>query len=197
MSEIWKPVPGYSGHYMASDAGRIISLARTVTRRHPKGEIRDFKYRERVLVPKACNEDGHMTVHLGVDGKKFNRFVHTLVLEAFVGPCPDGMECCHGNGIASDNRLQNLRWDTHAANNADRHAQGNYPVGSAHPQAKFSPEIIRAIVFGEMGRSDAFINGVSHTHYYRLSRKTADWFKATYPAVADRLWAQSTGANDE
>lgn len=55
-------------------------------------------------------------------------FVHVLVLEVFVGPCPSGMEGCHANGDPSDNRLVNLRWDTHSANMRDamRHGTHNW-----------------------------------------------------------------------
>ena len=42
-----------------------------------------------------------------------------MVIHAFVGPTPPGMEICHNNGIHADNRLKNLRFDTHAANMED------------------------------------------------------------------------------
>lgn len=45
-----------------------------------------------------------------------NLLVHRLVLETFVGPCPDGMECDHVNRNRSDNRLKNLRWIPHNEN---------------------------------------------------------------------------------
>lgn len=50
--------------------------------------------------------------------------VHVLVLEAFVGPRPDGMEGCHNDGDPSNNRLSNLRWDTPLANWSDRRKHG-------------------------------------------------------------------------
>lgn len=42
--------------------------------------------------------------------------IHQIVLEAFCGPCPDGMEVLHGNGIRTDNRLSNLRYGTRSEN---------------------------------------------------------------------------------
>ena len=39
-------------------------------------------------------------------------FVHRLVLEAFVGNCPEGMECDHIDRNRSNNRIENLRWIT-------------------------------------------------------------------------------------
>lgn len=64
------------------------------------------------------------------------RLVHRLVLEAFVGPCPAGMEGCHNNGCPSDNRLQNLRWDTRLANNADKIRHGTSRKGADNNRAK-------------------------------------------------------------
>lgn len=46
--------------------------------------------------------------------------IHKLVLEAFVGERPSGMQACHGNGDKTDNRLVNLRWDTVKANHRDK-----------------------------------------------------------------------------
>lgn len=70
------------------------------------------------------NEDGYLRAKLTRDAKSKLIMVHRLVLEAFVGPCPDGLEGCHGNGIPDDNRLDNLRWDTHESNMADRDQTG-------------------------------------------------------------------------
>lgn len=42
--------------------------------------------------------------------------VNRLVLEAFVGPCPDGHESNHKDGIKSNNDSENLEWVTHSEN---------------------------------------------------------------------------------
>lgn len=56
--------------------------------------------------------------------------VHRLVLEAFVGPCPEGMEALHGNAIRNDNRLCNLRWDTKSENSQDRVRHGHHHLAN-------------------------------------------------------------------
>jgi hypothetical protein len=73
------------------------------------------------------------------------RYVHRLVLEAFVGPCPDGMVCCHGDGDTSNNALGNLRWDTSAANAADTEKHGRHHKGSRVRGAKLREEDIPEI----------------------------------------------------
>jgi hypothetical protein len=52
-------------------------------------------------------------------GKVTCRYVHRLVLEAFVGPCPAGMEGCHKDGNTANNHQTNLRWGTKASNSFD------------------------------------------------------------------------------
>ena len=48
------------------------------------------------------------------------RDVGAIVLEAFVGPRPEGLVCCHLNGDANDNHLENLKWGTRAESGAGR-----------------------------------------------------------------------------
>lgn len=73
------------------------------------------------------------------------RLVHHLVLEAFVGPCPEGMECCHNDGDNSNNRLGNLRWDTKRSNESDKSKHGTNNQGERHGMSKFTADIVRAI----------------------------------------------------
>lgn len=50
--------------------------------------------------------------------------IYCLVLNVFVGPCPDGMECCHYDDNRDNNVLSNLRWGTRASNLEDRWRNG-------------------------------------------------------------------------
>lgn len=78
-------------------------------------------------------------------GRARNFFVHRLVLEAFVGPCPEGMECCHGDGNPANNSLSNLRWDTGSANQADRRKHGTAHLGEKNKMSLVTEDIVRAI----------------------------------------------------
>jgi hypothetical protein len=55
------------------------------------------------------------------------------------------MEGCHNNGIASDNRLENLRWDTRKNNHADKKRHGTLPIGVKHPLAKLTAGKVKQI----------------------------------------------------
>ena len=54
------------------------------------------------------------------DGTIQSELVHRLILTAFTGPPPQGMEACHWDDIKDNNVLTNLRWDTPKGNAADR-----------------------------------------------------------------------------
>lgn len=79
------------------------------------------------------------------DGKSWFRYVHRLVLEAFVGPCPKGMECCHEDDNYTNNRLGNLRWDTRLASCRDAGRNGVRARGERHGSAKLKEGQVLAI----------------------------------------------------
>lgn len=92
---------------------------------------------------------GYMQVDLWNKGRVTWFLIHRLVLETFIGPCPDGMEACHYNGNRQDNRLKNLRWDSRSNNQRDavRHGTcGGLKIkGSACHQAKLVEEQVVVI----------------------------------------------------
>jgi hypothetical protein len=73
------------------------------------------------------------------------RYVHNLILAAFVGPRPKGMQACHNDGDTTNNRLGNLRWDTPKANMRDRDDHGRTARGERAHRAKLNPEKVRTI----------------------------------------------------
>lgn len=103
--EEWRAVPGSDGKYHVSNLGRV---------RGARGQI---------LRPQE-NTSGGLQVSVLKDGKRSLHLVPRLVLEAFVGPCPEGMECCHLDDNPKNNRVENLRWDTRSANRYDRVRNG-------------------------------------------------------------------------
>jgi len=49
---------------------------------------------------------------------------------AFEGPCPADQEVCHNDGDPVNNKLANLRYDTHKNNMADKLLHGTHNRGS-------------------------------------------------------------------
>lgn len=115
--ERWVPIPGHEG-YEVSDLGHLRSLDRVIHCRNGK------RLRRRGQPLRRWQERGYWMVRLG-SGRQWA--VHRLVLTAFVGPCPDGMEGCHNDGDPSNARLSNLRWDTPRENAQDviRHGRNH------------------------------------------------------------------------
>jgi hypothetical protein len=83
--------------------------------------------------------------YLRITACKKSYYVHRLVLEAFVGKRPDGMECCHKDGNQLNNSLDNLRWGTRQENIAERDRSGTTQKGSRHYMAKVNDDKVREI----------------------------------------------------
>lgn len=140
MGERWLPVVGFELHYEVSDLGRIRSI------RNNHGNAR-----QRLLNP-SVTHDGYLRVALSKERRYTKKHVAHAVLEAFVGPRPEGMHACHGPSGQQCNELTNLRWDTPAANYADRAATG-FLRGTKHHQCSISEETARKIKAAGADRS--------------------------------------------
>lgn len=88
---------------------------------------------------------GHLFVALRLAGRYVTRRVHQLVLLAFVGPRPEGMQCRHLDGDPTNNQLENLRWGTPLENHADSVRHGTISRGERHPAAKLTRDAVLAI----------------------------------------------------
>ncbi len=117
--EAWKPVTGHEGLYEVSSHGRVKSVERVVMRSNGVPQ----RWRERIL-KSSPNRDGYLQVSLWDNGTERKRTVHRLVAEAFIGPCPELHEVCHGDGNPRNNRLENIRYGTHAENMLDKVKHG-------------------------------------------------------------------------
>lgn len=123
-------IPGYS-NYSVTKSGRVWSHI------GKGGWLKSGK-----------NRGGYMHVILSDGRKRHTSRIHRLVLLAFVGPCPNGMECRHLNGDKTDNRLENLCWGTHGENHQDSIQHGTHlslQKGEKHPNSKLSDQDRRLI----------------------------------------------------
>jgi hypothetical protein len=130
--EEWMPVVGYEGYYEVSSLGRVKSLDRIIPFDKPITGPTTRHIRERMLKA-AMASSGYIGVTLAKHRTKKTGSIHRMVLEAFRGECPKGHVACHENGKRWDSRLDNLRWDTRQANEADKHAHGTKLYGSRNP----------------------------------------------------------------
>lgn len=101
---IWKDIPGFEGLYQVSDAGQVRRTK--ILGRYKPEQLSGTKVGA-----------GYISVSLTIKKKSYTRsLVHRLVMLAFVGKCPVGIEVNHKNGIKTDNRLENLEYVTHDEN---------------------------------------------------------------------------------
>lgn len=168
-TENWTSAYGYEPYYEISDLGRVRSLSRNVLSSH--GRNRHFT--GKILKP-IVNSVGYAVVNLSVHGKKKQRTVHSMVLESFICPKPDGTEACHSNGIRTDARLSNLRWDTRVENHYDKIGHGTHLQGELHGNAKLTDEIVIHIRAKKMRACDAARQfGISKSNAKRIVNLTA------------------------
>lgn len=108
-----KPIPDFPG-YAVSNYGEVYSLWQG----RGRGARIGRSYRR---LKTTLDNRGRENVTLSRSGKRVSQRVHCLVLQSFVGPRPPGMEACHfPDRDQTNNRLDNLRWDTKKSNERDK-----------------------------------------------------------------------------
>jgi hypothetical protein len=155
--EEWRPIPGFEDRYEVSSLGNVCGLRG----RNGKGNYRHPLSPSKVGPPPNF---AYRQVQLWREGKPSLKFVHRLVLEAFVSPCPPGMEGAHLDGNPSNNMLSNLAWTTHLDNMRHKYRHGTMPVGEKNWRARFTADDVREIRrMAERGLSNAEIGRLAGT----------------------------------
>jgi hypothetical protein len=157
MTEEWRKIPGYPA-YEVSDTGNVRSFwvraaKHTCVTKRPRRVLKQLKVKGYLHVV-LCTESGERT----------QITVHSLVLLAFVGPRPEGFEVCHNDGNGTNNRLENLRYDTPRGNALDRFRHESWLPESAviairerYAQGEHTSEIAEA-------------HGISRGHVYSICK---------------------------
>lgn len=159
----WKPVAGYEGFYEISDLGQVKSLARVIEVVRRSAIVRQ-RIRER-LMKLSADRDGYLQVTLSRDGAVEFRKVHHLVLSAFVGPRPDGLEAAHLDNNPANNRVANLAWIDHQSNLDQQIEHGTRVLGAKHWFAKLTEASVPKIrSLYAAGRSLESLGKEFHVH---------------------------------
>lgn len=143
---MWREIPSLPGYRVSSD-GQVQSRWMKVSfgRRGTVTTLgSQWKDRKAQTLPNGYKCIG-LQSGTNPTGKRATAYIHRMVAEAFIGPCPPGMEVCHGDGDRGNNTVANLRYGTRTENMADTLRHGTRPVGVRHGIAKLNDEKVRAI----------------------------------------------------
>lgn len=160
-----KEVVGFPGYFI-TDGGELYSQNYRGCRGSKELERRKTQY----------TRLGYEVTRLSRQNVLFTRFIHRLVLEAFVGPRPEGMECCHGPKGKKDNSLANLSWGTRKKNRGDdikRDGIITWHFGEKNGSSKLKEAEVRKIkaLFGKITNAQiARTYGVSNTTIWNIRR---------------------------
>lgn len=115
----YRTLEQYPGYRIGND-GSVWSCLKDVDGARIAGRRYELTSEWKQLKPEILKRGNRARYALTHEsGLRDRIFGARLVLLAFVGPCPDGMEACHENGDCTNDALYNVRWDTPESNKED------------------------------------------------------------------------------
>lgn len=166
--EQWRDIPGTNGSYEVSDFGRV------------RRKIAMGRWKAGGFLSPRYHRQGYIEIKFNLNGASKQILAHRLVMMAFVGNPPAGMETNHINGIKDDNRLKNLEYVTPKENtqHAITHLNRTGPRGELNGNSKLTKGdvlTIRKLLDEGIPTTDiAQQYGLSRTHVYHI-RKGKVW----------------------
>ena len=144
MNVKYKDIPGFPGYRIGTD-GSVWSCWKIRMLGYPRGSESYLSNSWRKL-KQAVYDSGHLHVTFSRNGKPYYFQTHRLVLEAFVGSCPEGMECRHfPDRNPANNNLSNLSWGTRSKNYDDRRTHETTNDGERNGRSKLTREKVSKI----------------------------------------------------
>lgn len=180
--EQWRDIPGWEGLYQVSDQGRVRSLDRQKEYR----DGRTYFYPGRILKLRV-NQTGYLRAGLYDGDKTKDCYVHRLVMWAFVGECPKGMQVCHDDGDKKNNRLKNLRYASQSDNEYDKQKHGtDHQLNKTH--CKYGHPLTLPNLHGAtLRRGGRGCLACSRAHSYVYRNKSE---KPGFKEIADSYYEQ-------
>ena len=139
-----KNCPTYLGYSVTED-GRVFTHRRRFGkgRGHGGGVIVEDGFCKELHSYKG--HGGYPYFSVAVNGKQRSLPLHRLLADAFIGPCPSGMEVRHLDGCPEHNTKENITYGTVQENADDRVKNGKHLFGSTHGTARLNEYEVRRI----------------------------------------------------
>ena len=157
MTEVWKDIKGFEGMYAISNLGNVKRLVH-----YKRCGVTGQTLLEEKPMRFYKNHNGYYRVCLCKDGKRYFRFVHLLVAEAFLSKEDGKTQINHIDGNKENNIVENLEWVTSKENHI--HAS---EMGLKKSMKVFIVET--GEVFNSIGTCARHINGCKAVVAKRLS----------------------------
>ncbi len=171
VGEQWRQIVDMPG-YEVSNMGRVRSYWRLRRRSGSGRGTESFISDEPTLMKLRNHGQGYYCLALRKGGEYHDFLLHRIVLEAFVGPCPEGLECRHLDRDKHNNRLTNICWGTPQENAADRILHGTDRAGTEAAAlvtrgVPRTQEVRDKIAAGHRGKpkSDEHREAIKRTHW--------------------------------
>lgn len=166
MEEVWKDVKDFEGLYQVSSLGNV---KRLVSKR---------VLNER-FIGRFFDKDGYVKRILSKEGINYNFREHRLVASTFIENPENKPTVNHINGIKTDNRVENLEWNTQLENKQHAVNSGLTNLkGINHPKCKLTEKQVFEI--REIG--------FSQTRTY-LSKKYGVSRNSIFGIITGRYWS--------
>jgi hypothetical protein len=139
-----QPIPGFPNYAISRD-GKVWS------------NPRQRSSKQGIWIKSRQTKCGYLHCGLYHNGHISWVLIHRLVLETYVGQCPEGMQTRHLNGNKQDNKLENLCWGSKKENMKDivNHGTRVRHFGEKNGQARLTEQDVRMIIY--MYRTGLFL----------------------------------------